>query len=488
MRVDAVLHDDRQVLIAAEVRGLRRLQNPQGGVAARLRPAVAVQVGEQPVVPGAVEVHRAAESRLREGALRPHALPLVGPAGEPGELPLAEQFQAGEVDRRAVVRGIDDVVGPGPQLRDRAERARLALPVFEDREVDTADHEPREIDADPLLHRCGIHRVGQVPGLLPLHHVHVGRRIEVPAVGAVGPLGLPAARSPEVRLAHVVVVGNRDRGPVPDHVAKLEAELEPAHRVLGVPVGLVARKEEEIGIGRPQAGHEFLPLARCPRRVAGEHGHADPLARGRVGPHEPLEHGPLPVPHTVGRGPARVPALDAKVGAPPGVEHLGGRHLLPGVAPLHLEPRHAGLARLQGKELRRQLEHGRAARRLHAHGVEGEGHDLVAGDVEREWRPLRRLRFRPGLVPGLHPPLAGHPAVELRMGRAKRRRREVVVPGRPGRAGDADPHRGDHQDPDSEPTIPPLTRRHRLRPRPRGSSPTPGRPRRHPSSRARARG
>ena len=295
-------------------------------------------------------------------------------------------------------------------------------------------------------------------------------------------------------MAHVVVVGNRDRGPIPHHVAKLQAELEPAHGVLGVPVGLVAREEEEVGIGGPQAGHEFLPLARRPRRVAREHGHADLLARGRVGPHEPLEHRLLPVPHAVGSGLARIPALDPEVDIPPGIEHVGGRHLLPGVAPLHLEPGHTGLARLERKELRRELEHGRPASGLHAHGVQGEGHDLVAGDIERERRRLRRLPRRSritlrarlvcGLVPGLLPPLAGHPAVELRMGRSERRGREVVGPGRPARASDADRHHGEQQDPVREPTTPALTRRHRLRPL--GSSPTPGRPPRHPSWRARA--
>jgi len=82
-----------------------------------------------------------------------------------------------------------------------------------------------KLDRDPLPHRCRIDRIGQVPGLLPLHHVHGGRRQEVAAVRAVGTLGLPTAGAPEVRMAHVVVVGDRDGGPVTEHVAELQPEL-----------------------------------------------------------------------------------------------------------------------------------------------------------------------------------------------------------------------------------------------------------------------
>ena len=51
-------------------------------------------------------------------------------------------------------------------------------------------------------------------------------------------------------MADVVVVGNRDRRPVANHVAELQAELDPAGRVLGVAVGLVAGEEQQVGILR----------------------------------------------------------------------------------------------------------------------------------------------------------------------------------------------------------------------------------------------
>ena len=219
--VDAVLHDDGEVLVAAEMDSPSPLDEPEGGVAARLRPAVAVEVGEQPLIGLAVHVHRAAEGGLREHPLGPHAGRVLRPAVEPGELPRAQQLEAGKIDRRAVIRRIGDVVGPRPECGDRALGARLELPVFEDREVEPAEHEPREIDRDPLLHRRGVHRVGQMPGLLSLHHVHVGGRIIKPAVGAGLLQGPLAVGAPEVGMAHVVVVGDRHGRPITEHVAEL---------------------------------------------------------------------------------------------------------------------------------------------------------------------------------------------------------------------------------------------------------------------------
>ena len=70
-------------------------------------------------------------------------------------------------------------------LRNLALRAGLELAVLEDREVDAADAQAREIDGDAAFDRRRIDRIGQMPRLLPLHHVHVLDRIEVAAVGVV---------------------------------------------------------------------------------------------------------------------------------------------------------------------------------------------------------------------------------------------------------------------------------------------------------------
>ena len=363
-----------------------------------------------------MHVDGAAERSLREHGLGADAVGVIGPAVEPVELPPAEQFQSGQVDGRAVVGRIGDVVGPGTELRDRALGAGLELPVFEDREIEAAEHQPGEIDRDPLLHRCGIDGVGQVPGLLPLHHVHVGRRIVVPAVGAGLFERAFAVRAPKVRVAHVVVVGDRDRGPIAEDVAELQAELDPAHGVLRVAVGLVAREKQEIGIENPEIRDQLIPRAGRARRVAGEHGDADPLVVGRIAADRAGERGLPTVADSVGHRPRRVPVGDAEVDVPAGIEHGGPVHLLPAGAAIDLQPRLQRLARPQRKQLGGELEHARGGLGLQAHGVDREGDHVAARHVERE-RP-GRLRPAPAVAgngPRLGPPVARGPAVEPRV-------------------------------------------------------------------------
>jgi hypothetical protein len=69
--LDAVLDDDGQVLVAAQVASQGTPQFAQTVVAAGLRPAVAVQVGQQAIRLGAVHVYGAAERGLRERRLDP---------------------------------------------------------------------------------------------------------------------------------------------------------------------------------------------------------------------------------------------------------------------------------------------------------------------------------------------------------------------------------------------------------------------------------
>jgi hypothetical protein len=71
---------DGEVLVATEMRRPRVREDAERLVAARLRPAVAVEIGEEPVVGLAMQMHGAAEGCLRQGTLRADALPVVGPA------------------------------------------------------------------------------------------------------------------------------------------------------------------------------------------------------------------------------------------------------------------------------------------------------------------------------------------------------------------------------------------------------------------------
>jgi hypothetical protein len=91
--VDAVLHQDGQVLVAAEMNRPGAANFLERAVAAGLRPAVAIEIRQQPRIALAVHVDRAAECRLRQHGLDLGAGPVLPPRAQEAQLPLAEQLQ-----------------------------------------------------------------------------------------------------------------------------------------------------------------------------------------------------------------------------------------------------------------------------------------------------------------------------------------------------------------------------------------------------------
>ncbi len=266
---------------------------------------------------------------------------------------------------------------------------------------------------------AGIHGVGQVPRLLALHLVHVLDRIKIAAVGVVLSQRAFAVLAPEIGMADVVIVGNADRRPVAHHVAELQTELDPARRVLGVTIGLVAREEQQVGILRLRLSMNLGPQAGGAAGIARHVRDDDLVLVHRVAPDEALEHRLLAVPHAVGHVLRRVPFLDAEMRVPAGIEHLRFRDFDPRAVALHFQPRLPRLAGLQRKKLRRHFQHAAMLR------VEREGDDLIARHIHR-----RRRRLALALVSALArcghafgPPFANRKRVEIRKLRAKRLRR-----------------------------------------------------------------
>jgi len=101
------------------------------------------------------------------------------------------------------------MVGPRAHLQDRAGWPGFELAVLKNRKVDATEDQPCEVDADSLLDRHGIDRIGQVPGLLPLDHVHIAGGKEVAAIGAVFSEGPLTAGAPQIWVADIVIVRNR---------------------------------------------------------------------------------------------------------------------------------------------------------------------------------------------------------------------------------------------------------------------------------------
>jgi len=250
--IDAVANGDAKVLITAEVGGVGAADFAEGVVASSLGPGVGVEVGEEAVGGGAVDVDGAAEGGLREDHFEVGSGPVLRPIVEELELAVAEEFEAFDVDGFPIVFGVVDVVGARAHFRDGALRAGFEFAVFEDREGNAGVGQVGEIDANSALDRLGIDGVGEVPGLLALDHVDVSGCVVIATAGAGGVGRLDAFFTPEVGLADVVIIGNGDGGAVTHDVAELHPELEPARGVLGVMVGLVARKEEDVGILRDE--------------------------------------------------------------------------------------------------------------------------------------------------------------------------------------------------------------------------------------------
>ena len=115
-----------------------------------------------------------------------HAHPVLGPSGEELQLTIAEKLQARQVDALRVVFLIGDVIGARALRRDLAHGGGLELAILEDGEIHAADLEPGVISRDAALDRTRIERIGQMPRLLPLHHVHIGDRVEIAAVSHAG--------------------------------------------------------------------------------------------------------------------------------------------------------------------------------------------------------------------------------------------------------------------------------------------------------------
>ena len=69
-------------------------------------------------------------------------------------------------------------------------------------------------------------------------------------------------------MAHIVIIRDADGGTVAEQVAELEAELDPAGGVLGMAVGLIARKKQQVRILRLELVDDFRALASRPAGIA----------------------------------------------------------------------------------------------------------------------------------------------------------------------------------------------------------------------------
>ena len=243
-----------------------------------------------------------------------------------------------------------------PHLRDLACGPRLKLAIFQNREVDAADRHPCEVDADVPVHGGGVRRVGQMPTLLTLNLIDIGYRVAEATIRISFDSRDLATFPPKISVTDIVIVGNTDRRAIANDVAKLQAELNPAGRVFRVAIGLVATKEEYIGIVRAKVVDDLSAWANGTARVAAQVRDHDHFFLHWIAANQSLEHRLLSVAHAVGNILRTIPTFDAKMCIPAGIKHLGFRDFFPFITPLfQFKPRRPILPRLQGKELRAHL-------------------------------------------------------------------------------------------------------------------------------------
>ena len=372
-------------------------------------PGIAVEIGEEAVVGLAVDVNRPGEGSLRKDRFHLRAGPVLSPLIEKLQLSLAEKNEAGEIDGAAVVGRVVDVIGARAHFRDFPLRAGLELPVFEDGEINFPDTQACEVYGDPAIDGLRVIGIRKMPGLLPLHHIHILRSIEIASCRSGRSFGNFSAFSPEIGLADVVVVRDRDRGAVLCQLAIAKAPFDPAGGVLRVMIGLVSGEKENIRILRKKVLPDVGTVPLGPARITGEARHDDLVFVDRVPADQSLVDGILPVAHTVGDIFGPVPALDAEMCTPAGENNFLGRGSLPLIPVFEFEQHFAGLVLKKRVKLRAELEDAAVLR------VEREGDDVLARHVEID-QPLRgaalfvfsslSLRLFQ-LVRGLLPPFAG---------------------------------------------------------------------------------
>ena len=138
-----------------------------------------------------------------------------------------------------------------------------------------------------------------MPRLLSLHHVHVLHRVIVTPGRPLGSCRLLPVFAPNIRLADVVIVRNRDHRPVPENLPELQSELKPACRMFGVVVGLVTREEQQVGILLPQVLDDPRARTTGSRGVTRQIAHDNHILLNRIMSNQALKFAPVTVPHAI---------------------------------------------------------------------------------------------------------------------------------------------------------------------------------------------
>ncbi|OQB36007.1 MAG: hypothetical protein BWY09_02080 [Candidatus Hydrogenedentes bacterium ADurb.Bin179] len=182
--------------------------------------------------------------------------------------------------------------------------------------------------------------------------------------------GLFAARTPQVAVAHVVVVRDGDDRPVAENRVELTAELEPVAQVMFMVIDLVAGEEQQVRVRLLDVFDDVrardVTAVLLVDGITTEHADHNGVLLDGVATDAPFIQGfAVERTHPVGAVPGHVPALHAEMGGPrfvPGlvaVRILGNdsvSDIFPLPVFLNLKHRVTAFTILQRIELRRHLE------------------------------------------------------------------------------------------------------------------------------------
>ena len=210
-------------------------------------------------------------------------------------------------------------------------------------------------------------------------------------------------------MADVVIVRDANRRAIANDIAVLQAKLNPAGGVLGVPVVLVATEKQQVGVEPPEIPDDLITRPGRATGVARKVCHHNLVAVYGITTDEPFEFRLLAVAHPVLHVIGVVPVFNPKMSVPSRIMHFRpGRH-----TPFFLTGQHefqsclALFAGLEGEELCRELEHAALM------GVHRERHHLIPRHVHARWRTLASPGGRLAIVARALPPLTGGERLEV---------------------------------------------------------------------------
>ncbi|MBA7716406.1 hypothetical protein ES703_125479 [subsurface metagenome] len=291
------------------------------------------------------------------------------------------------------------MVRPRSLLRNKPLRARLELPVLDNRKTYPTYRQRRVINPDTTLDRRRVVWVGKMACLCPLDLLDILHGLEISPVIAGARVGFLPTSAPQIGLTHVVIVRNRYRRYVANRIPKIPPELQPRRIMPVMVVHLVPGEKQKVGLYLLDVLNYvrlwYISAVRRVNRIARKSKHNNHILVHRVLFNRPRIERIFAVRHAILNVLRRIPLLNTEVCRPAILDYLCFGYLLPFSAFLDFQPHFPLLTLFQWIQLRRQLHN------IFVHRIKRKAYHLVPRNLRHtkarpdplRLRPLRRLRL-----------------------------------------------------------------------------------------------